>query len=414
MKSSFLPAAQQLEQIARYGTIHAPEQLLERLRQSEKSKKPLCIKAGFDPTAPDLHLGHTVLFRLMRTFVELGHKVVFVIGDFTGLIGDPSGRDTSRPPLSVDDIAKNAQTYADQVGRILDVSRLRVEYNSSWLEELGAQGLLELTGTYTVARMLERDDFKKRFRVENSPIGVHEFMYPLMQAYDSVALEADVELGGSDQLFNLLVGRDVQRAYSQKGRYSKPPQEIVTVELLEGLDGVAKMSKSLNNHIAVEDSAEDMFGKVMSLNDEIMWRYLDLASDATPEQCEELRQKAQSGTNPRDIKLAIAGHVAGAFHSHGEVEQACQAFLSRFSAREVPKRTDYELVRLDEPLPLANVLHRLGLAKTTSEARRLIAQGAVRLDGTRVDDPTLVFDAADALITVGKRRIVRAGVLRTN
>lgn len=409
MSPAFLPVNEQMARICRYGTPHSPEQLEKRLAKALSEGVPLRIKAGFDPTAPDLHLGHTVLFRLMRTFQELGHEVVFLIGDFTGLIGDPTGRDTTRPPLSPEDIAANAKTYTEQIGRILDISRLRIDFNSRWLGKLGSEGMLTLAGKYTVARMLERADFADRF-AQGAPISVHEFMYPLMQAYDSVALRTDVELGGTDQLFNLLVGRDIQRAYSRIGEYKGEPQELVTVELLEGLDGVKKMSKSLGNHIAIEDSAEDMIGKVMSLNDTVMWRYLLLATDATPQECDELKRRAEQDGNPRDIKLDIAAHVARSFYSEAEIQSACQAFLARFSRREEPVLANYERTPLPEPMPMPNALHALGLVKTTSEGRRMISQGAVKIDGVAVREVDYVFTAEDTLITVGKRRVARAGV----
>ncbi len=382
----------------------ADEILLEDdLRERLKEGRPLRIKAGFDPTAPDLHLGHTVLINKLRQLQDLGHHIIFLIGDFTGRIGDPSGKNATRPPLSSEDIERNAATYRDQVFRILDPERTEVVFNSTWMEPLGAAGMVQLASRHTVARMLERDDFHKRYR-DHQPIAIHEFLYPLIQGYDSVALKADVELGGTDQKFNLLVGRELQK---QEGM---PPQVILTMPILEGLDGVQKMSKSLGNYIAVQDAPDDMFGKLMSISDELMWRYYELLSLRPMDEVRAARRDAEAGErNPRDIKFELGRELVDRFHGPGKGEQAQAAFVARFQKHTLPD----ELPEVTVPVPadgllLPNVLKSAGLVASTSEGRSMIRQGAVRLGGERVEDPgTVVEPGEPVVIQVGKRRVAR-------
>jgi tyrosyl-tRNA synthetase len=364
--------------------------------------KPLKVKAGFDPTAPDLHLGHTVLLNKMRQFQQLGHEVIFLIGDFTGLIGDPSGRNQTRPALTPEEVQANARTYERQVFKILDPERTRVDFNSRWLSPMNAADFVRLAAHYTVARMLERDDFAKRYR-SGQPIAIHEFLYPLAQGYDSVALQADVELGGTDQKFNLLVGRQLQTAYGQE------PQVVITMPLLEGTDGVNKMSKSLGNYIGIAEPPGDMFGKVMSISDELMWRYFELLSFRPLAELEELRRAAVQGRNLRDIKLELAHELTGRFHGATEAERARRDWMARVSMRAVPTDLPPQVLHVDAVgLRLPNLLKAAGLAASASEATRKIGEGAVRIDGERVSDRGLVLHAgADHVLQVGSKRFAR-------
>ncbi|TVP84085.1 MAG: tyrosine--tRNA ligase [Thioalkalivibrio sp.] len=386
----------------------ADEILLEdELRERLQQGRPLRIKAGFDPTAPDLHLGHTVLLNKMRQFQDLGHHVIFIIGDFTGRIGDPTGKTVTRPPLTEDDIQANAATYREQVFRILDPKATEVVFNSSWTADLGAAGMVQLAARHTVARMLEREDFSKRYS-NRQPIAIHEFLYPLIQGHDSVVLKSDVELGGTDQKFNLLVGRELQKQYGQ------PPQVILTMPILEGLDGVQKMSKSLGNYIGVQDAPDDMFGKVMSISDELMWRYYELLSWRPLAEVEALRAAAESGErNPRDIKFELAQELVARFHGAGAGERARQNFVARFQRHQLPE--DLPEVTVQAPadgLPLPNLLKEAGLVGSTSEARSMLRQGAVRLDGDRVQDVDLRFASGSRhVVQVGKRRVARVVVV---
>lgn len=386
----------------------AEEVLLEsELRERLAEGRPLCVKAGFDPTAPDLHIGHTVLLNKMRRFQEFGHEVVFLIGDFTGMIGDPSGKSATRPPLTRAEVEANAQTYAEQVFKILDPERTRLELNSRWMSRMDAAGLIELAAKHTVARMLERDDFKKRYE-SGKPISIHEFLYPLVQGYDSVALQADVELGGTDQKFNLLVGRQLQQAYGQK------PQIVLTMPLLEGLDGVNKMSKSLGNYVGITEPAEEMFGKLMSISDELMWRYFELLSFRAIPEIERLRADVREGRNPRDVKVLLAREIVARFHGEPEADRANRRFDDVHRSRGVPEDIPLQRLAIDDAsLGIGYVLKRAGLAQSTSEAVRLIGQGAVRLDGERVEDRSLAIAAGRAhLYQVGKRRFARVELVR--
>ena len=377
------------------------EELLERLR----SGRPLRVKCGFDPTAPDLHLGHVVILTKMRQFQDFGHEVIFLIGDFTGMIGDPSGRSKARPTLTEDALKENAATYAEQVHRVLDPELTRVEFNSKWMNELSAADLVRLAGKRTLARMLERDDFRKR-HAEGNPIGLHEFMYPIAQGYDSVALEADVELGGTDQTFNLLLGRQIQAEHGQ------PSQIVLTLPLLEGIDGVQKMSKSLGNHIAIMDPPSEMYGKLMSVSDELMWRYLELLSLRSQSELDELRAGVESGGNPRDVKMALAEELTTRFHGEEAAKRAADDFARRHRRGETPdEMPEVSLAGKDGGILVAEMVSRAGLAKTNSEAMRLIAQGAVRLDGERISDRTLIVPAGSTkVVQVGKRRFARVRV----
>jgi tyrosyl-tRNA synthetase len=377
---------------------------LDALRQQLESGRPLRVKAGFDPTAPDLHLGHVVLLQKLRQFQQLGHKIVFVIGDFTAMIGDPTGKSATRKPLSREQVAANADTYREQVFRVLDPEATEVVFNASWVSELGAEGMVRLASRHTVARMLERDDFSRRYKAQQ-PIAIHELLYPLIQGYDSVVLRADIELGGTDQKFNLLVGRQLQEAEGQ------PPQVVMTLPILEGLDGVQKMSKSLDNYVAITDAPADMFGKLMSVSDDLMWRYFDLLSDRPTAELEDLRRSVtQDGVNPRDIKMSLAHELVGRFAGSDAADAAQQAFAARFQRREVPDDLPEQLVRVDqaEPPTVAQVLKAAGLVASTSEGLRMVAQGAVRLDGERVGDGRGLFPSGSAhIVQVGKRRIAR-------
>ncbi|MBK1702087.1 tyrosine--tRNA ligase [Thiococcus pfennigii] len=378
----------------------------EGLREKLALGRPLRVKAGFDPTAPDLHLGHTVLINKMRQFQDLGHEVLFLIGDFTGMIGDPTGKNVTRKPLSRDEVIENARTYEQQIFRILDPERTLVVFNSSWMGAMSAADLVALAAKHTVARMLERDDFSKRFR-GGQPIAIHEFLYPLVQGYDSVALRADVELGGTDQKFNLLVGRQLQEAFGQ------PPQVVITMPLLEGLDGVQKMSKSLGNYVGIAEPPGEMFGKLMSISDELMWRYFELLSFRPMTEIRAWRAAVAEGANPRDIKFRLGEELVDRFHGSGAGARARDDFIARFQQGAVPEDLpEVELAAEAGALPIANVLRDAGLAASTSEAMRLIKQGAVRIDGARVEDPRLACTAGPGRVfQVGKRRFAKVTIL---
>ena len=380
--------------------------ILDQLRDKLKMGKPLKIKAGFDPTAPDLHLGHTVLINKMRQFQDLGHEAIFLIGDFTGMIGDPSGKNATRPPLSRDEVLANAETYKDQVFKILDPDRTRVVFNSEWMTQMDAADLIRLASRSTVARMLERDDFSKRY-AGNKPIAIHEFLYPLVQGWDSVALQADVELGGTDQKFNLLMGRQLQQAMEQS------PQVVMTMPLLEGLDGVNKMSKSLDNYVGITDSPDEMFGKLMSVSDELMWRYFELLSFRKVSEIKALQDRVAAGVNPRDIKFELAGELVGRFHDQGAAEEARQSFINRFKNKQMPDdMPELSLVVGDNGvLGIGHILQQAGLVASTSEAFRMLKQGAVRIDGERVEDKGLEIAAGEThVFQVGKRKFARVHI----
>jgi len=379
--------------------------LEEDLRQRLASGRRLRVKAGFDPTAPDLHLGHTVLINKLRQFQELGHEVMFLIGDFTGMIGDPTGKNVTRKPLSRDDVIENARTYEEQIFKILDPERTLVMFNSSWMSEMQAADLIQLAAKHTVARMLERDDFSKRYG-SGQPIAIHEFLYPLIQGYDSVAMKADVELGGTDQKFNLLVGRQLQESYGQK------PQVVITMPILEGLDGVQKMSKSLGNYIGINEPADEMFGKLMSISDDLMWRYFELLSFRPMGEIEDFRREIAAGANPRDVKFRLAEELVDRFHGAGAGDRAREAFVARFQKGQTPDEMPECEVVVGDGLPLANVLKEAGLTASTSDAMRMIRQGAVRLDSERVEDPKQALAAGSThVIQVGKRRFARVTLL---
>lgn len=379
------------------------EMLTEReLIEKLKRGKPLHIKAGFDPTAPDLHLGHTVLLNKMRQFQQLGHDVTFLIGDFTGRIGDPTGRNATRPPLTTEDIEANARTYREQVFKILDPQRTRIDFNSRWFGDMPAAKLIEIAARHTVARMLERDDFTKRYKSGQS-IALHEFLYPLVQGYDSVAMKADVELGGTDQKFNLLVGRHLQETYGQE------PQVVLTMPLLEGLDGVNKMSKSLGNYIGIAESADAIFGKVMSISDALMWRYFELLSFRPLAEIAGLKAAIGAGRNPRDVKFELARELVGRFHGAAAAEQAQKDFIARFAEKTLPTDLPPTSVPVGtEGIRIANLLKEGGLAASTSEANRKILEGAVKVDGVKISDRDLMFQpGADHIFQIGSRRIAR-------
>lgn len=366
-----------------------------------KENRPLRIKLGADPTAPDIHLGHTVVLNKLRQFQLMGHEVIFLIGDFTGMVGDPSGKNSTRPPLTKEDVLRNAETYKAQIFKILDPQKTQVVFNSSWLGELGTEGMIHLASNYTVARMLERDDFKKRFG-NNQPIAIHEFIYPLLQGYDSVALKADVELGGTDQKFNLLVGRELQKSAGQK------PQVAITLPLLEGLDGEKKMSKSLNNYIGVSESPDEMFGKVMSISDELMWRWYDLLSFRTISEIAQLKTDVDSGRNPRDVKILLAKEIIARFHSEADAEVAEQNFINRFQKGAMPD--EMPEFTFEGEIGLANLLKQAGLVASTSEANRMVQQGGVKIDGEKVNDTKLIIGQGSAVYQVGKRKFARVTI----
>ncbi|PSJ41458.1 tyrosine--tRNA ligase [Zobellella taiwanensis] len=380
--------------------ILVEEELVAKLKEG----RPLRVKLGMDPTAPDIHLGHTVILNKLRQFQDLGHEVLLLIGDFTAQVGDPSGKNRTRPPLTPEQVADNAKTYAEQAFKVLDPHKTQIVYNSSWLGELGATGMIKLASKLTVARMLERDDFKKRYSSGQS-IAIHEFMYPLLQGYDSVALKADVELGGTDQKFNLLMGRELQKDAGQ------PPQVVLTMPLLEGLDGVKKMSKSAGNYIGVDEAPGEMFGKIMSLSDELMWRYFELLSRRSLDQLATLRQQVAEGANPRDIKILLAKEIITRYHSEAAAEQAHQDFVLRFQKNAIPD--DLPEVTLQaggEGIAIANLLKDAGLVDSTSEALRMIRQGAVKVDGDKLDDGKLVVQPGQAVYQVGKRKFAKVTV----
>jgi tyrosyl-tRNA synthetase len=402
------------------GSMLAPGQQLEELRrgaselltEADLTKKlargkPLRVKAGFDPTAPDLHLGHTVLINKMRQFQQLGHTAIFLIGDFTGMIGDPSGKNATRPRLTPEEVQANARTYQEQIFRILDPEKTVIDFNSRWFGAMGAAGMIELAAKYTVARMLERDDFAKRYK-SNQPIAVHEFLYPLVQGYDSVALKADVELGGTDQKFNLLVGRSLQADYGQE------PQVVLTMPLLEGTDGVQKMSKSLNNYIGIHEPAADMFGKVMSISDELMWRYFELLSNRQLSDIRKLRKSVDDGKNPRDAKFELAVEIVDTYHGAGAGAAEREKFIARFRDGALPDTIpEKTLASKDASMKLANALKDAGLAASATAAYRLIDQGAVRVDGERVASRDAVLEAGTTyLLQAGKRAFARVSIRR--
>jgi len=383
------------------------EILLEaELKQRLQNNRPLRVKAGFDPTAPDLHLGHTVLINKLRQFQDFGHEVIFLIGDYTGMIGDPSGKSATRPALTQDEVKANAETYKEQIFKILDPARTRIEFNSSWMNKMDAAGLIKLAAKHTVARMLERDDFHKRY-TNNQSIAIHEFLYPLIQGYDSVALKADVELGGTDQKFNLLVGRQLQETYGQ------PPQIVLTMPLLEGLDGVQKMSKSLNNYVGINEAPEEMFGKLMSISDDLMWRYFELLSFRPMKDIKELQKQARAGTNPRDIKMQLADEIVARFHGHATAQQAHEEFINRFRHGALPESMpEIEFTLVDTGIPVGQMLKQSGLTASTSEAFRMIDQGAVKIDGERVTErDTMINRTGTYVFQVGKRKFARIRVI---
>ncbi len=376
-------------------------ELVEKL----ESGRSLRVKAGFDPTAPDLHLGHTVLINKLRMFQELGHEVLFLIGDFTGMIGDPTGKSSTRPPLTQEQVVENARSYEEQIFKILEPGKTRVMFNSSWMNEMSSAGLIQLAARQTVARMLERDDFSKRYQ-GGQPIAIHEFLYPLIQGYDSVAMKADVELGGTDQKFNLLVGRELQKQYGQS------QQTVITLPILEGLDGVQKMSKSLNNYIGISEAPDEMFGKIMSISDDLMWRYFELLSFRPITEIEGFKKEMADGGNPRDIKFLLGEEIVARFHSQAEATAARENFIARFQKGampdEIPEKT---LTGEGGGLAIANLLKQAGLTQSTSDALRMIKQGAVKIDGERIADSKLLIAPGTVHVyQVGKRRFARVSV----
>lgn len=377
--------------------VYSETDLIEKLKEN----RPLRIKLGADPTAPDIHLGHTVVLNKLRQFQQLGHEVIFLIGDFTGMVGDPSGKNSTRPPLTREDVLRNAETYKQQIFKILDPQKTRIVFNSEWLGALGTEGMIRLASNYTVARMLERDDFKKRFS-NNQPIAIHEFIYPLLQGQDSVALQADVELGGTDQTFNLLIGRELQKSAGQK------PQVAITLPLLVGLDGEKKMSKSLGNYIGVTEAPSEMFGKVMSISDELMWDWYNLLSFRPLEEIAQLKTDVQNGKNPRDVKILLAKEIIARFHSESDAESAEQEFINRFQKGAMPD--EMPEFTFEGEIGLANLLKEAGLVPSTSEAIRSVNQGGVKIDGEKVENPKLVITAGTAVYQVGKRKFARITV----
>ncbi len=378
------------------------------LEERLKSGKPLRIKAGFDPTAPDLHLGHTVLINKLKQFQDLGHEVLFLIGDFTGMIGDPSGKSVTRPPLSHEQVMENANTYKEQVFKILDESKTTIMFNSAWMGKKSAADMIRLASHYTVARMLERDDFSKRYAA-NQSIAIHEFLYPLIMGYDSVEMRADVELGGTDQKFNLLVGRELQKQYGQR------PQVVIMMPLLEGTDGVQKMSKSLGNYIGITESPDSMFGKIMSISDTLMWRYFELLSFRDMKEISQWRKEAEQGANPRDFKIKLATEIITRFHSASEAKDAVEKFIARFQRHEIPEDLEEkEIIWEADPsssndgIPITNLLKQAGLVESTSDAMRLIQSGAVKINDEKISDKSLLIKPGDTNIyQVGKRRIAK-------
>ena len=388
-----------LQQIKRGADeILVEEELIAKLKEN----RPLRIKAGFDPTAPDLHLGHTVLINKLRQFQDLGHHVMFLIGDFTGMIGDPTGKSATRPALTKEEVIENAKSYQEQVFKILDPEKTQVMFNSEWMGEMSAVDMIKLAGKFTVARMLERDDFSKRYK-NNQSISIHEFLYPLVQGYDSVAMKADVELGGTDQKFNLLVGRELQRSEGMS------PQVILTMPILEGLDGVQKMSKSLNNYIGINDDPKEMFGKIMSVNDELMWRYFELLSFKPMVEIEELKAEVERGKNPRDVKFILADELITRFHSKEDADNAQKDFIQKFQKGAIPDEIDiFEYELNGEEIAIANLIKEAGLLSSTSEAMRMIKQGAVKIDGNKVEDKGKRFsEMGEFVLQVGKRKFIK-------
>ena len=375
--------------------ILVEKELIEKL----ESGKPLRVKAGFDPTAADLHLGHTVLINKLKQFQDLGHEVLFLIGDFTAMIGDPTGKSVTRPPLTAEEVAQNAETYKEQVFKILDPAKTKVVFNSEWMSKMSAAEMIQLAGKMTVARMLERNDFGDRYAA-NTPIAIHEFLYPLVQGYDSVAMDADIELGGTDQKFNLLMGRTLQ------GHYGKPQQCTLTMPILEGLDGVQKMSKSLNNYIGIKDAPNDMFGKVMSVSDELMWRYYELLSFESIETIEGLKEAIANGENPRNVKVKLALELITRFHSEEDAQNALKDFETKFSKNAIPD--DIDEVTIEGEMPLANLLKEAGLVASTSDGHRMTKQGAVKINGEKVEDSRQLMPVGTtAVYQVGKRKFAK-------
>lgn len=380
--------------------------VMEELKERVSHGRPLRVKAGFDPTAPDLHLGHMVLINKMKHFQDLGHEVIFLIGDFTGMIGDPTGKNITRQPLSEEQVIANARTYEAQIFKVLDPTKTQVRFNSEWMNKQSASDLIKLAATHTVARMLERDDFHKRFS-SGQPIAIHEFIYPLLQGYDSVVLRADIELGGTDQKFNLLMGRELQKHFGQ------PPQVVITMPLIEGLDGKQKMSKSLGNYIGIDEPSNEMFGKLMSISDELMWRYFDLLSLQTRQQINQWRQATQEGMNPRDVKIQLATEIVQRFHGTVAAQKAQEDFAARFQQGQLPENLTEITLHLDKDahekgMPLTLLLKNAGLVASTSEAIRSIQQGAVRIDGDRISDDKLIIKAKTSHVyQVGKRRFAK-------
>ena len=378
----------------------------EELKKKLDSGKRLNIKAGFDPTAPDLHLGHTVLINKLRQFQMLGHQIIFLIGDFTGMIGDPSGKSATRPPLSTEEVRENAKTYQEQIFKILDPDLTKVVFNSLWMNKMNAADLIRLASHHTVARMLERDDFDKRYK-SNQPISIHEFLYPLIQGYDSVELDADVELGGTDQKFNLLVGRQLQEVYG------KSPQVVITMPILEGLDGNQKMSKSLGNYIGIDEPAKEIFGKIMSVSDNLMWRYFELLSFKEPNEIDQYKKQIKSGANPRDIKFELAAEIITRFHDAKSAENAKNDFIKRFSNNAIPDVIDEIEIKVgNEGIVFANLLKEIKLVSSTSDAHRMIKQAAVKIDGEGIDDGKQILrEGFYAVIQVGKRKFLRVKLI---
>jgi tyrosyl-tRNA synthetase len=379
---------------------------VQGLEQKLLKTQPLIIKAGFDPTAPDIHLGHTVLLNKLRQFQQMGHQVIFLVGDFTAMIGDPTGKNITRMPLTQEEVVENAKTYQQQVFKILDLEKTIISYNSQWLGSMNAADIIRLAATYTVARMLEREDFSKRYSTGQS-IAIHEFLYPLMQGYDSVVLKSDVELGGTDQKFNLLMGRELQKHYGYE------PQVVMMTPLIEGLDGIKKMSKSLNNYVGINEPAETMFGKLMSISDELMWRYIELLSFKSSNELAATRKAVAEGLNPRDVKIDLALELITRFHDKTQAQMAHQAFIERFQQGAIPEDLLEQTILCSEPVNMAKLLKQLQLTKSTSEAIRLTQQGAVKLDGERVSDATMILPVGNTfIIQVGKRRIAKVRLER--
>lgn len=379
------------------------EEFVAKLQQSAQNNKPLRIKLGLDPTAPDIHLGHTVVLNKMRQLQDMGHQVIFLIGDFTAAIGDPSGRNETRPPLTPEQIMVNAETYYNQASLVLDPDKTELRYNSEWCDKLGARGMIQLASQSTVARMLERDDFTKRYK-SNTPISIHEFLYPLLQGYDSVMLDADLELGGTDQKFNLLMGRELQKAVG------KPQQCVLTMPLLEGTDGIHKMSKSKNNYIGISEDPDSMFGKIMSISDDLMWRYYELLSFRSLDEIAQFKRETEEGRNPRDIKVLLAQEIIARFHSKSAADAALENFNSRFRDGAIPDELQEFDVSSGDQKTIMQILRDSGLCASGSEATRNIQQGGVKIDGSKVDDKNLVLEQGSYVVQVGKRKIIRVNI----